>query len=134
MPKSLSRIIAGTRRAPLEVGELARRDEVDLRLERAVEAVLPAAQRREDGDVLCLERVGPGPEDVGELAFVHEGRHLALAHDELRAVLDLVLVALEAIGERLVGVVEPLDDVDELLLQLVPQGHGHPPVWYASDD
>ena len=49
-----------------------------------------------------VERVGAGLEDVGELAFVDEDRHLALAHHELGAVLDLVLVALEAVGQRVV--------------------------------
>jgi hypothetical protein len=75
----------------------------------------------EDGHVLRGELVRAGLVDVGELALVDEGGHLALAHDELRAVLDLVLVALEAVGERVVGVVEPLDDVDQFGLQLVPQ-------------
>jgi uncharacterized protein YcbX len=57
------------------------------------------------------------------LPFVDEGRHLPLAHDELRAVLDLVLVALEAVGERVARIVEPLDDVDQFAHQLVPEGH-----------
>jgi hypothetical protein len=57
-------------------------------------------------------------EHVGDLALVHEHRHLARAHDQLRAVLDLVVVAREAPDERAPAVVDPLDDVDELARSL----------------
>ena len=112
--------------APLEVGELAGVDEVDLRLERRVEPVLPALERRQDRQVLGLQRVGAGREDVGDLPLVDEDGGLRLAHDELGAHLDLVLVAREPPDDGVPAVVEPLDDVDELALDLVPQSHVAP--------
>jgi hypothetical protein len=45
---------------------------------------------------------------------------LALAHRQLGAELDLVVVALEAPGERVGRVVGPLDDVDELARRAFP--------------
>ena len=53
-------------RAPFLVGPLPRRDEVDLGLERRVEAVLPALEGGEDRQVLGLQGVHAGAEDVGE--------------------------------------------------------------------
>ena len=103
--------------APLEVGEAAGGDEVDLGLERRLEAVVPVLQRRQDRHVVGLEEVETRHEDVGELALVDEDRGLPLAHGQLGAVLDLVAVALEAPDHRVAGVVGPFDDVDELSRQ-----------------
>jgi hypothetical protein len=45
------------------------------------------------------------------------------ADDELRAVLDLVVVAREALDHRVARVVGPLDDVDEFAAKFVPECH-----------
>ena len=89
-------------RAPLLVGPLPRRDEVDLGLERRVEAVLPALEGGQDRHVFGVQRVHAGLEDVGELALVDEAPPPALADGELGPVLDLVVVAREAVGEDVV--------------------------------
>jgi len=68
--------------------------------------------------------VAPGLENVGDLALVHEHRGLAGAHYELRAVLDLVVVAVEPVHQRVAGLVQPLDDVDQLGLDEFPETHG----------
>src|SRR4029079_15567939 len=88
------------------------------------EAMLPAFQRREDRQVLGLQRVRPGREDVGDRALVDEHRDLTLAHGELGVHLDLVLVTRETPYDRVPAVVGPLDDVDELATDLVHQSHG----------
>src|SRR5690606_3062874 len=113
----------GVLRAPREVGELARRDEVHLRLERRAESVLPALDRRQDRQVLRLERVRARAEHVGEAALADEHRRLALAHDELRLVLDLVPLTREAPDDRVPALVEELDDVDQLAAQLLHEAH-----------
>ena len=76
--------------------------------------------------VLRVERERARPEEqVGERAFIDERRDLALADDELGAVLDLVLVTRKAPHHRVRRVVDPLDDVDQLAAKLVPDAHGH---------
>ncbi len=114
-------------RAPLQIGEEAGVEEVDLGLERALEAVLPAAQGGQDRHVLGLDLVAPGGEEVGRLALVDEQGDLVLAHDELGAHLDLLVVDREPPDQRIGRVVEPLDDLDELrpelLLDVVHQTH-----------
>jgi len=65
----------------------------------------------------------PVLELVGELAPVHEHRALALAHDQLRAVLDLVLVAGEPPRQQRPRIIDPFDDVDELVAKLRHQPH-----------
>ena len=105
------------------VGEAAGADEVDFGFEGALESVRPTLEGGENGDVLGDERVGAGGEDVGEFALVDKDGGLAFAHDEFGAVFDLVAVALEAVDEGVVGVVEPLDDVDELPFEFVPECH-----------
>ena len=62
---------------------------------------------------VCL----PGAEGVAELAEIDELRRLRFAHDELRAVLDFLVVVGKAVGERVARVVRPLDDFEELALR-----------------
>jgi hypothetical protein len=64
-----------------------------------------------------------GLELVGELTAVDEDRLLALAHDELGAVLDLVVVAGEPPGQGRSRIIDPLDDVDQFALELVDESH-----------
>jgi hypothetical protein len=82
--------------------------------------MLPPFQRREDGQVLRRQRVGARRKDVGQLPFVDKDAGLALADNQFRVVFDLVAVAFEAVDERVVRVVEPLDDIDELALYFIP--------------
>jgi hypothetical protein len=74
--------------------------------------------------VLGLEGVHARLEHVGDLALVDEDRDLALAHGKPGAHLDLVVVAGEAPHDGVAAVVGPLDDVDELALDLVDEPHG----------
>jgi hypothetical protein len=60
---------------------------------------------------------------VYELAHVHELRHLAFAHDELGIVLDLLVVVREAVRQGVARIVHPLDDVDELPVDEIHEGH-----------
>ena len=112
------------RRAPLVAGEQPRVDEVDVGLERRLEAVLPALEAGQDRDVVGGQRVLAGAERVAELAQVDELRRLRFADDELRAVLDLLVVVGETPADGVARVVGPLDDVDELCLDVVHQAHG----------
>src|SRR6185437_4508325 len=50
-------------------------------------------------------------------------RDLRLAHDELRAVLDLLVLVGEAERQRVARVIGPLDDIDELFLEEVDDRH-----------
>ena len=68
---------------------------------------------------VCL----PGLERVAELAEVDELRHLRLAHDQLRAVLDRLVVVRKAVRERVARVVGPLDDVEQFALEEVGDAH-----------
>ena len=68
---------------------------------------------------VCL----PGRERVAERAEVDELRHLRLAHDQLRAVLDRLVVVREAVRQRVARVIGPLDDVDQLALEEVADAH-----------
>ena len=114
----------GVAGAPLQVGEVAGVDEVDLGLERRLEAVVPVLERGEERQVVGLELVEAGAEGVGDLALVDEDRGLALAHGELGAVLDGVALALEAPDDGVAGVVDPVDDVDELAAEEIEDRHG----------
>ena len=65
----------------------------------------------------------PGPNVSPNCAEVDELRGLRLAHDELRAVLDLLVLVGEAERQRVARVVGPLDDVDELFLDEIDDRH-----------
>src|SRR5205807_134032 len=114
-------------RPPLLVQAQPRREEVDVALERRLEHLVPVGEVGQDRDVLRLDRVLAGPEQIGRLALVHEQRRLGLAHGELGALLDLHVAHGEAPGEDLVALLGPLDDVDELLLDEVKKTHPAPP-------
>jgi hypothetical protein len=109
--------------APLVAGEQAGVDVVDVRLERRVEAVTPRLEPGEDGDVVGRQRVLAGTEGVPELPEVHELHPLRLADDQLRAVLDRLVVVRKAERERVARVIGPLDDLDQLALEEVHDAH-----------
>jgi hypothetical protein len=118
----------GIRRAPLVAREHPRDDIVDVGLEWALERVLPALEVGENGDVVGGERVLPRAERVPEFAEVDELRHLRLAHHELRAILDFLVLVGKPEAQRVARVIRPLDDVDELFLDEVDDRHRVPPL------
>src|SRR5207244_11300996 len=89
--------------------------------------LVPVGEVGQDRDVLRLDRVLAGSEQIGRLALVNEERGLGVAHRELGALLDLHVAHGEAPGQDLVAVLGPLDDVDELLLDEVKKTHAGPP-------
>jgi hypothetical protein len=60
--------------------------------------------------------VHPRAEYIGDLAFIDEHRDLRLAHGEAAAVLDFEILHRIAPCQHAVGVLVPLQDVDELFL------------------
>jgi hypothetical protein len=105
MPKSLSRMVTG-----FGVPHL-----------RSLVPVLQVGQQRQR---LRRQLVHAGAEDVGDLAFVDEHRHLRFAHRQAGAVLDFHFSHGKAPGHGLATVVlGPLDDVDELFLDEVHECH-----------
>ena len=86
--------------APFVAGEKAGGDEIDVRLERRFEAVFPALELGEDRDVIGDERVFARAETIAVLAEIDELRGLAFADDELRAVLDRLVVVRETATTR----------------------------------
>jgi hypothetical protein len=76
------------RGAPALVDLLARAEEVDVALERALEQLVPVLQVGQHRQGLRRQLVRAGAEHVGHLALVDEDGHLRFAHHELAAVLD----------------------------------------------
>ena len=81
----------------------------------------------EDRDVFRGQRVLAGPEGVAELPEINELRDLRFAHDELRAVLDLLVVVRPAVAERVARVIGPFDDLDQFAFDEVHEAH----IWYS---
>jgi hypothetical protein len=96
----LSRIITGLDVPHLLPGKQTRVDVVDVTLERRVEAVLPAQDGGQDRNVLGGQGVLAGAERVGVLAGGDELHHLRFAHDQLRAVLDFLVVVGVSVRQR----------------------------------
>src|SRR5207248_10437970 len=94
-----------------------------VRLERTLEAVFPALEISEDRYVVGRERILARTERIAELAEIDELRNLRLADDQLRAVLDFLVVIGEAEGKRIARIIGPLDDVDELFLDEIQNSH-----------
>src|SRR5262249_46358300 len=89
-----------------------------------LETVLPTLEIGEDRNVRRRERILAGAELVAELPDIDELSDLRFANDQLRAVLDLLVVVGKAKRQRVARVIGPLDDVDELLLDEVEDRHG----------
>jgi hypothetical protein len=64
-----------------------------------------------------------GAEGVAELAEIDKLRHLRLAHDELGAALDFLVLVRKAPGERVARIVRPLDDFQKLSLEVIHEAH-----------
>jgi len=71
--------------------------------------------------------VHAGAKHVSHLPLVDEHRHLRFAHREHGAVLNLHARHRKAPGQRAVTRLGPLDDVDELFLDEVHEGHASAP-------
>ena len=65
-----------------------------------------------------------GAEQVAEGAKVDELRLLRFADDQLRAVLDRLVVVRKAVGQSVARVIGPLDDVNHFALEEVGNSHG----------
>jgi len=109
--------------APFVAGEKAGIDVIEVRLERRMQAVLPAFEGGKDGDVVGGEREFAGAESVAELAEVHELRGLRFADDQLRAVFDFPILIRVTEGNGIAGIILPLDDFEELCLEIINETH-----------
>ncbi|MNT09785.1 hypothetical protein D3C72_1445870 [compost metagenome] len=67
-----------------------------------------------------------GAEQVGKLAFGDKLHLLRLAHDQLRAVLDFLVVIRPAVGQGVARVIGPLNDFNQLVFDDVEQVHANP--------
>ena len=68
---------------------------------------------------VCL----PGPNVSPNSPEVDELRHLRLAHDQLCAALDRLVIVRKAERERVARVIGPLDDLEQLALQEIHDAH-----------
>ena len=62
-------------------------------------------------------------ETIGQLPFVDEDGRLPFAHGQLGTVFDRVALTLEAPDHRVAGVIDPVDDVDELAFEEIEDTH-----------
>src|SRR5205809_5359728 len=107
-------------RAPLPIGPLPHRDEINLGFEGRIESVLPPHQGCENREILSAKRVRAGTEHIRQPSFIDEDGTLAFPNDELRAHFDFVLITRKAVREDIaLRSFRPLDDVDELAAQFV---------------
>ena len=109
---------------PFLIDVLAQIDEINLDLEGALEPVFPPAQGGQNRQVLSRQGMGARAKHVGQTTLAdHDGR-LTLTTDEFGPVFDLVVVVREPPNERIAAVVEPLDDVDQLIADEAEDSHG----------
>ena len=114
----------GLGRAPFLVDLLACAEKVHIALEGRFKELVPVFQVGEHRQRLRGQLVGAGAKNVGHLAFIDEHRHLRLAHHQRGTVLDFHLRHRKAPGQGAIALLGPLQDVNELLLDEVHQGHG----------
>ena len=100
--------------APSISGEETCVDKIHVRFERRFKSVFPALERGQDRDVVRRQGVGSRSVGIAELALLNKLSHLRLAHDELCAPLDLFVLVRITEGERISGIVLPLDNFKEL--------------------
>src|SRR6185437_494574 len=101
--------------APLLVDLEPRGEEIDVGLERRFKSLIPILQIGEERQVLGVERVQAGTEDICDFSLIDEDCHLRLTNSQLRAVLNLHVAHGVAAGEHSRFGLVPLNDVDELL-------------------
>ena len=63
--------------------------------------------------------MGTRLKNIGEFSLGNKDRDLTRTNDELRPVLDFVLVPRESPDERVPRIIEPLDDIDKLATNFV---------------
>jgi hypothetical protein len=82
----------------------------------------------EDRHVLGREVIRSRFENVCQLAFIYKYGSLTLSNDELCTVIDFVLIALKTVGNGIVCLIHPLDNINkfmaELLSDLINNSHG----------
>ena len=113
----------GVRRAPLQVSDLRRPDEVDFGFERTVEAMLPACERAEQWHVVGAQLVMTRFEDVCHFATMNEDRQLSRSDDQIRAVFDLIVISRKTPDERVLRVIDPFNNVNKFATKLIEQSH-----------
>ena len=116
------------RRAPFAIQLQPGVEEIHIGLEGRFEQLVPVLQVGQQRQGLGVERVrAAGDEHIRHLALIDKQRQLAVAHRQLRAVLDLEILHRITAGEDAVLRVGPVDDVDKLLLDEIEQAHGGSP-------
>ena len=68
-------------------------------------------------------------EDIGNLALMDEDGRLSWADDQLGTPFDLVAVAREAPHQRMLAIVDPFDDIDQLGSQFLEECHYSYPIY-----
>ena len=103
--------------APFQVQEGLQVDEIDLGLERGLEAVGQGEQPGQQGDVHGRQDMAAGLEGVQGLAVAEKDRGLVLLDDQLRPELDVARALFgDAVRNLLSRLVEVLDDLEFHLL------------------
>ena len=57
------------------------------------------------------------PYYIGLFAFVYKDCALTFAYNKFRIVLDFVLIALKSMYDRIVGAIEPFDNINKFVTQ-----------------
>ena len=65
----------------------------------------------------------PRLKHIRKLPLQHKHRHLRFAHDQLRPVFDFILIPRKSPHQRILAVVRPLNDVDQLVAEFVENAH-----------
>jgi hypothetical protein len=87
--------------SPFVARENARGNVINIGLKRRFETIFPAEDRRQHWNVRGGQRVLAWAERIGVFTEINKLRHLALAHDQLRVVLNLFVLIGPAIGQRI---------------------------------
>ena len=87
------------------------------------EAVFPTLKTRQHRNIGRAERVFALPESVGKLPGHDQLCDLRLAHDQLCAVLDGLVLIGKAPRQSVTGIVDPLNDFEQLAAEEIDQAH-----------
>jgi hypothetical protein len=101
--------------SPTLVGLQPSREEVNIRLERGLERLIPIHQVGEYWQRLSAQGVQTGSKNVCDSALIHEDGHLRITNGELAAILDFAILHGISIGKYAFVGLNPFDDINELL-------------------